>query len=506
MVSGIVGEILVQVKFTLSNGSTFILNSGSSINSNNFITSLKLNESLSAENNIPIGVNTSNILDIEIISNNKALIPENENSTYYGYMNNSAIIEIFITESNEEIYFGKYFVNSWKSSISSDSPNLVKISATNIMSIISKQAVPDIEINTGMYIKDYLLNVIDELNSTLPQTKQIEYNEEDIKFDAFPVMQFSNLDTENMGNCLNGLSQCTMTNIFVDREGYLKTDYCCDDSPSEAVYSFDVMTSASAGDGLLVKYDSIKVNYSLGNILDVEQLASLYQQDVIAGINTFKDINLGNAVYKINQIDVTAEDPSIFVGIDYSTTKYNKNKMVVGVEADAATKVNIKVFGQRLDTTSMVYETDGENKLEITNRVIEQSYVEKYANNMLQLINFKNNSMSVEGYFNPRVKLSDTVFINCTNAMSISGYYKVVGLDWDLSMYGKCVMSLIKTFEVDYDLDAIMKNLNNLLELTVNGVYSNDSKFVSLDSSENAYANAELDTELTDLRKLLYGE
>lgn len=504
MVSGIVGEILAQVKFTLSDGSTFTLNSDSSINSYNFISSLKLNESLSAENNIPIGVNTSSILDIEIISNNKALIPENENSTYYGYMNNSAIIEIYITESNEKIYFGKYFVNSWKSSISSDSPNLVKISATNIMSIISKQKVPDIEINTGMYIKDYLLNVIDELNSKLPQTKQIEYNEGDIKFDAFPVMQFSNLDTENMGNCLNGLSQCTMTNIFVNRDGKLKTDYCCDDSPSEAVYSFDVMTSASAGGGLLVEYDSIKVNYSLGNILDVEQLASLYQQDVIQGDNIFKDISLGGAVYKINRIDVTAEDPNIYVG--KKEAKYNKNTMQLTVEADAATKVDIKVFGQRLDTTSMVYETDGENKLEVTNRVIEKSYVEKYANNMLQLINFKNNSMSVEGYFNPRVKLSDTVFINCANAMSISGYYKVVGLDWDLSIYGKCVMSLIKTFEVDYDVDVIMKNLNNLLELTINGVYSKDSRFVSLDSSENAYANAELNTELTDLRELLYGE
>ena len=127
MISGIVGEILVQVKFTLSDGSTFTLNSGSSINSYNFISSLKVNEALSAENNIPIGVNTSNIIDIEIISNNKALIPENTGSVYYGYMNNTAIIEIYITENNEQLYFGKYFVDSWKSSISSDSPNLVKI-------------------------------------------------------------------------------------------------------------------------------------------------------------------------------------------------------------------------------------------------------------------------------------------------------------------------------------------------------------------------------------------
>lgn len=506
MTSGIVGEITVKVKFTLSNGDSFFLNdSSSSLNTTNFLSSIKLKESISAENNIPIGVNTSNIIDLEIVSNNKALIPENENSTYYGYMNNTAIVELFITESNEEISFGKYFVNSWKSNITSDTPNNVIVSATNIMSLISKQEVPEIEINTGMYIKDYLMNVIDELNNKLPQTKQIDYDEEDINFEAFPTMQFSNLDTENMGNCLNGLSQCTMTNIYIDRDGKLKTDYCCDDTEQEAVYSFNIMTSAEAGGGVLVNYDSIKVNYSLGNVLDVEQLASLYQQDVIAGINTFSDINLGNSVYKINRIEVDGEDDNIFVGVDYNTTKYGKNKMTVGVEADAATKVNIRIYGQRLDTTSMVYETDGENKLEVTNRVIEASYVEKYANNILQLINFKNNSMTVEGYFNPRVKLTDTVFINCENAMSISGYYKVVGLDWDLGMYGKCQMSLIKTFSLDYDLDVITNSLNRLLELTINGVYSKDSAFVSLSPQENAYANSELTDELTDLRELLYG-
>lgn len=506
MVSGEAKELSCKVRFTLSNGTIFTLNGSDTVNQYNYLSSIKLNEELSAENSIPVGVNSSSVLDLEVISNNKALIPENEDSVYYGYMNDTAILELIVTEDGTDVYMGKYYVNTWKSKITSDTPNKVVISATCIMGVIIKQDVPDIAISTGDYIKDYLIALIEELNLILDSNRQINYNTSDINFDAFPTMQFSNLDTENMSNCLNGLSQCTLTNIYSDRQGYIKTDYCCDDTAQEAQYSLDVMTSAEAGSGVLINYDGIKVNYSLGNILDVDLLASLSQQSVVPGDNEFKDISLGEAVYKINDIKVTAEDNDIFVGINSSKTKYNKNKMTVTVEADGPTKVDIRIYGQRLDDTSLVYEIAGKNELEVNNKVIGSTYIEKYAQNMIQLINFKNNSMTVEGYFTPKIQLSDIVYINCINSMSISGYYKVVKLEWDLSAYGKCKMSVIKTFDVTYDLDAIMDNLNNALEQTIGAIYPSNSAYVDLSTPENDYANVELETELEALRLLEYGE
>lgn len=506
MVSGEAKELSCKVRFTLKNGSVFTLNSSDTINQYNYLSAIKLNEELSAENNIPVGVNSSSVLDLEVISNNKALIPENEDSVYYGYMDDSAILELIVTENSTDVYMGKYYVDSWKSNITSDTPNKVVISATCIMGIITKQDVPDVMINSGMFIKDYIIALIEELNLVLASDRQIHYRSADINFDTFPTMQFSNLDTENMSNCLNGLSQCTLTNIYSDRQGYIKTDYCCDDSAQEAEYSISVMTSAEAGSGVLVNYDGIKVNYSLGNILDVEQLAGLYQQSVIAGNNTFRDIALGQAVYKINRIEVEAEDKSIFVSVNTALTKYNKNKMTVVIEADAPTKVDIRIYGQRLDDTSLVYEVTGKNELEVNNKVIGSPYIEKYAQNMIQLINFKNNSMTVAGYFTPKIKLGDIVYINCINSMSISGYYKVVRLEWDLSAYGKCNMSVIKTFDVTYDIDAIMADLNDPLERTIAARFPRNSEYVDLSTPENDYANTVLETELETLRLLEYGE
>lgn len=503
MVSGIVGEISVKLVFTLSNGTTFVLNNGGSINDTNYLTSIKLNESFSADNNIPIGVNTSNVLDLIIVSKNHALIPDNENSIYYGYMNTSATIDIYVTEGEDEIYFGKYYVDKWKSSITSDTPNNVVISATSLMGVIARQDVPDVEINSWTSIKDYLEEVIYRLNQTLPSNKQVDWDSDSFIFDAFPVMQFSNLDTDKISGCFNGISQCTLTNIYIDRNGRIGTDYNCDDSSVEANYFFDIMTSAQTGTASYVDYDGLKVTYSAGNILDTEQLASLYDQDALEGTTEFNDIDLGDAVYKINSIDVSSEDPDIFVEVSEAT--YNNKKLNLEVYAEYPTKVSIVVKGQRLDNTKLLYETTGENQLEITNRLLPVAYIPKWAGNLEQLMDFKANSITIQGYFNPRIKLGDIVFINCNGAMSISGYYKVNGLNWDLGQYGKCKMSLVKTFELHYDVDYVMRNLNDKLELTMNAMFPKNSQFVSLNISENNYMNQVLDTELTTLRQLQYG-
>ena len=506
LVSGSVGELICRVKFTLSDNTQFTLNSNDAINQNNYLTLIKLKEELSAENNIPVGVNSSNVLDLEIISEDKVLIPENDSSPYYGKMNNSAIIEVYVTESNQQIYFGKYFVDTWKSSISSTEPNKVVISATCIMGVIAKMDVPDVMINSGTKIKNYLIALINELNAKLPNNKQILYNASDIKFSAFPTMQFSNLDTENMSNCLNSLSQSTLTNIYSSREGYIKTDYCCDDNFNEAVYQLDVMYSAEVGSGALVNYNGVKVNYSLGNILNVEELASLYDQHVSKNKEKkFKDIDLGEAVYKINRIEVTPEDDSVDVDIISNKTKYNKNRITVTVKADKATNISIKIYGQRLDTTVLTKEIAGSNQLEINNKIIESSLIDKYAGNINKLVGFKHNSMQVSGYFNPRIKLSDTVFVNCENAMSVNGYYKVVGLDWDLGAYGNCTMSLMKTFEMSYDIDEITNSLNEELEKTLDGEFYG-RQYDELSAEENGVVNSALSTELSTLRTLLYGE
>lgn len=478
MVSGIAGELNCRLVFFLADGTTFSFNTADQINNTNYLTSIKLDEKLSENNYLPVGVNTSNVLDIEGTSVNHALIPDNPNSIYYGYMNNTCYIELYITEDETEYYFGRFFVDSWKSNITNSTPNKFIISASNLMSTIGKCDVPDVAITSGMLIKDYVQNIIESLNSQLDQQKQINYRQQDINFNYFPTMYFCNIDTENVDSCFNGISQATLTNIYIDRDGYLKTDYCLDDTEQEAYYELDVLVSSQVGTGTLVNYDGAKVNYTLGDIKDSEQIASVYDHSISPTDNKILDISLGDAVYKINRIVVTPESEDVFVGLMSAT--YNKNKMSLTFDCDRQIKISVSIYGQRIDNTLLSKEYGGDNKIEITNKIITSDLIDKYIKGISKLIELRNNSMQIEAYIKPDIKISDIVYINALGAMSVSGYYKVQGLSWDLGQYGKCTLSLIKTFEDDIPTtEDISDDLQNQLYI----LHQSATTYVNVDSS-----------------------
>ena len=495
--------VSTKINFILSNGTSFELNTSSNNYKYNYITLLKISEAISAENDLPIGVNTGNVLDLEITSDDKMLIPENEASIYYGYMDKSAKLEVTVSTDTKSYFLGRYFVDSWKSSITSDTPNSVVISATNVMSYISKMETPDASINNTEDIKNYLIEIIEKINSSLDVEDKIKVNENNLFFKAFPLMYYPNLPIDNMSNTLNSLSQCTLTNIFTDRENNLCTDYNCDDSFAEAEYELNVLTSAECGTGNLVNYDGVKVNYSNGNIKDVEQLSGVSDQDISAGDNKIENISLGENVYKINRIECIPEDVGVFIGIKSAT--YNKSRMSLMLDCSDYTSTSINVYGQRMDDTELVRETGGNNKLELNNKVLNKEYIPKYVDNLYALMSIKNNSIQVSGYFTPELTLSQIVYVNAVGAMNVSGYYKVVSIDWDISAYCEATVKLIKTFTMPYNVNTLTDRLNELLEKRLKGYSVSSESFVSLTDSENNSVNNELSDPLTELRTKLYG-
>ena len=503
MIDGTNKGIKCILSFKLDDGSNFELSYTSNLNNTNYVKKINFEEKISTSTDMPVGVNNGDVIDIEIISKNRALIPDNKSSIYYGHMNNKAIIEFNIIEQEETIYMGKLFVNSWKSSNNIENPNSVYIQAVNLMSIISKLNVPDININRSTYIKDYIIEVLNKLNSIMEEDKQVKINENDVRFDVFPVMQFCNIDTENIGNCFNGISQSTLTNIYISRDGYIKTDYNCDDIKEEAQYKLNVLTGAEYGTGMLVDYDGVKVKYSNGDIKDTEVIASIYNREVIKGENKISDISLGDAVFKVNRIECIPKDNSVFIEI--KDANYNKNKMSIILDVENSTKADINVYGQRLDNTELVKELGGNNILEISNRIIPASYIDKYMDNTLKLMSIKNNCLNITGYITPKIKLGDIVYVDVEGGMNVSGYYKVIGLNWEFSTYSFCEMTLIKTFNNSYEVDSITEYLNTLFENRLYGIPQKSSDFISLSEEENNYVNEQLEEELTEFRKRLYG-
>jgi len=437
------------ITFNLSNGRAFSMSTDEDTTKPNYFKSIKLKEALNLESNMPVGINTSNLLNLVIISTNKALVPNNENSAYYGYMNNTAILNIsfYDNDSQEAINLGKYYVKSWTSETSSSEGNKVEIQATNLMSLYAQQEVPDIIIDRGTRFNTWLNSVITNISSKMSSDKKATT---DLDFSNFPQMQFCNIDYTKLDNALNQISQCTLTNIYCDRANCFKTDYAPSLSDDDAVYKLDILTNVVCKDEYLVDYDGVVITYSNGDINSPEQIGAVYNKAITTDGLYNEDavqIRVPDNIYKINSVIIKSMDDMVLVSPTSIT--YNKNIIKISLASTGTTTFNCIVMGQKLDTSEQEYtKYNGNNNLRVTNKIIMGvNAIDTYASELSKLIDIKEDTIRIEGMINPKIKISDTIYVDANGAIGLAGYYKVVELNWTFTKYSKCSMKLVKVIE-----------------------------------------------------------
>lgn len=421
---------------------------------NNYINKVSLSERLSADTSMPVGVVCANIIDIELTSLDGELNPDNKNSSYYKYMNKSAFIDITFEESNEDIDMGRYFVEDWESDCTASNNYGVTISAVDLLSRVGKSPLAELRLKKNITIVDYLDEQFKEYNSNIKSDFEIGYNKDELDFGLYGTMQYNLLNAGNFSDLFNTISQSTITNMFIGRDRQLKTDYCLDDSKSDSVCRLDDtinLTQVSVATGGLSKYDGVKVHYGNYTVNGNQEVLKLENQAIVSGDNILEGIELKDNVYKINYISVISDTKNI--SVKCSKFSYGRKILNMTIASNSNCKATIIVYGQTLNTNTMYVERqigDGEavgdkTTLELNNTIIsERSLAIKYAKGLLKLMKLKQGSLQVTGWINPRIQLSDIVEVNST-ALNISGYYKVVELNWTIENSIMCTAKLIKT-------------------------------------------------------------
>lgn len=418
----------------------------------NFIKEIRVQEKFSIDTINPVGSLSSNHLVLRLVSRDQSLVAENENSPYFGLMDKTAIIKLTLIESGEEIPFGTWYVDRWYSDITNENRTGVTIEAYDLLYVIKDNKVPDIYVGSEeIGTKQFLINLIDKYNENAVGAQRIEYNPDDINFDAFPFIRYWNLDMKNMLSCLNMLSQSTLTYFIWDRENKLRTDYAGDDTPKEKVCDLSDMvniTKVRLLSGPIANYDGVRVNYSFGTINNMSKLADITDQKLISGINYINDITFSSPLYKINQVIVTTDNPHVTLTVE--SIKYNKDGMNLAIFCnDDDVDCSIEVYGQTINNSNMSIEKylpGGQNQLFIiNNHILPARYIDAFASKLLDIISLKYSRLAVAGFFNPRIKLGDTVFVDVQKSTNVPpGYYKVVGLDWLITGSIKCNAELLK--------------------------------------------------------------
>ena len=449
----LIERVKCSVIITLNNGTEIDISLstvGEKTNLTNYITDINIDESTNTQNNNPVGVVSSNTLKLVLNSMDRSLFPENVNSKYYGLMNNTATVKVTLEDVDGTVEFNTFYVSNWKSNITSQRPNNVIIECTDLLSIINKNSVPSGVITQNLSTKEAFIYMINKLNEQLESKYKVQYDENDIIFNAFDKIEYDNLDTGSMGDWLNTISQCTITNIYIDRNNKMKTDYCLDDTTTESVCNLSDkinITNVSVDTGGLVNYTGVKTSYITNTINNMGKLTTISNQVVKPGKNLFDNINLGSKVFRINAVRLISDESSAL-----KLTRLEYDKRICNIEVENSTDVDInctiEIYGQSLkeNTLSVTKNKNSSNEiLSVTNKLILPEYVELYTDNLLSLVGMKNSSISVTGFFNPRIKLGDIVYVDVEKSINTKGYYKVIGLKWKISNTIKCTAKLIKT-------------------------------------------------------------
>lgn len=449
----LIERVKCSVLITLSNDTEIDISLstvGEKANLKNYITEIDINESTNTQNNNPVGVVSSNTLKLTLNSHDRSLFPENNKSPYYGLMNNTATVKVTLEDIDGTVGFNTFYVSNWKSNITAQTPNKVIIECTDLLSIINKNSVPSGVITKNLSTKQAFIYMLDSLNKSMTSKYKIQYDEKDIVFTTFNRIEYDNLDTSSMGDWLNTVSQCTLTNIYIARDDKIKTDYCLDDKTTESVCTLSDKVNiidASVDTGGLVNYTGVKTNYIVNTINNMTKLTTLSNQLVKPGSSLFDNISLGSKVFRINAVRLISDESSAL-----KLTKLDYDKRTCNLEVENTTNVDInctiEVYGQSLkeNTLSVTKNKNSSNEiLTVTNKLILPEYVDTYTNNLLKLVGIRNSSLSVTGFFNPRIKLGDTVYIEVDKSINTSGYYKVIELQWKISNTIKCTAKLIKT-------------------------------------------------------------
>ena len=449
----VVERVKCTVIITLSDGTEINISPsiGSIKDLTNYITSIEILESASTSNKNPVGVVNSNILKIVLRSNDMTLLPDNEKSPYYGLMDNTATIKITLNFDEVVVEFNTFYVSRWLSDNSSSNKNQVTIEATDLLSIINKNSVPNMEVIKNANTSEIFKSTIDKLNESLEDKYKIQYDENDINFGDFPILEYNSIDADNMGTWFNILTQSTLTNIYYTRDNKIKTDYCLDDTIGESVgvLSDKVnITHASIDKGGLVGYTGVKVNYILNTINNSTELTTLREQVLKPGENTFENIDLGAKVYKIAYVKIESNNKT---AVEVNSVTYGKNTatIVLNNTTEEDISCSIIIYGQTLKENKLFVKKSKANSsneiLEVTNRLLPSSYVGKFADNLLSLVGIKASALSLSGFFDPRLKLGDTIYVDVESSINAKGYYKVVELKWKITSTVKCEAKVIKT-------------------------------------------------------------
>ena len=476
-----------------------------------------------------VGNICSNSLEINVVSNNKLLISSNKQSTYAGLMNDTAYIDIWAKDANEDWlytdndeyiyradnglsnkqYLGRYYVSAWENGTTSSTSNDVTISCVDLLSKIKNISLTKVRLRRKMTFKSYIKILVDKINVNLPDHMKVLYDEKLISTDW--EMYFNNIDRDDIESVFNNIAQNTISYIYIDRTRHIRTDSLLDDSDNEPISNLSGITNIfeyGSQSGDIDSYSGVEVEYVESIAYEDKKLLELKDYQLYSNDkNEIIDATLNSSnVFNIHHVEIECKSGN---AVCTSFINYKNNIDIREIKATNKTKADISVYGTVInETTSKITRyKDNNNKstvISIKNKILNKKHIKTYVNDLINLMKLKDSRLYAQGYISPYINLGDMVYIVGTR-LDINDKYKVVGIELTLGTDYRCKLTLLKTHKSNKGYSEILFDYTNLFHSRLSGEIINTDNFIELSEDDNNIVKEQLENDLLVFENRLAG-
>lgn len=435
------GEPLkININFNDSTTYTVYSDKDYSPNSQNFIKSAKFHLSEGNNKVNPLGVATSNSLNLQIYDEDNYLNPSNTDSPYYGMMINGIEIKAYISyDGSTWDDYGTFYVTNWSGSFSEGWHGMVSISAEDRMNSIGNLDMPYIPAFNEITVSDLVTYVFDKIG--------IDSNEFQIDSLVNRTLGYAVIKGNKVRDFLNNICQLCLARVVIDRHNIIRfvlatnlyTGHNTLTIGSEYTGSFSNKISNT------IDYTKVKVVYLSSNGLKYDHIADLGDVNLVVGENTLSGITFNKTAMAISQVDVMFDDTesnAVITSVSYEAYQ-NGITLTINVSGEAISGANIRIYGTILETIDRYIEmnvhpnTIGGSVVGLGGRTFDFDTKQLMTSvrasaiclALKSYVNTIGNTFMISGSaLTPQLYTGDELIIDNTDTM-YDGNYKIIGLE-----------------------------------------------------------------------------
>lgn len=435
-----------RLDFTFDNNATFTTQTNNVNTDNSCCINLIINEKEANIIGNPLGVFTSNSVNIEIVDKLNVLIPTNTSSPYYGYMRNG--VQIDITDITNNIPFGTYYVSDWNVDRENGEFGTINIMAEDKLTYIGNMEVPELPAYIGLDVKVLLKNLLNAIGLT--------DNEFYIDPSLTLNMSFSITKGSTVRDVLNSIAQSLIARITLRRDGKI---YVMPAFPTINVYgeiaNDNYVENYNIAHNTANTYNKVKLSYNQVSNRPSEILQTLNNVELVLGENVFSNIEIPYNVLSYDGVYVEYEADEVSYDDKITSISFQGFQGGISITINSAKSepflCNIEIAGKSANITdsyveSIIQGTDVKvaNVLNLTSFVIQtESDARAYIAKVITYLQTINQQVTLSGLFSTEIEPGMYIKIN-SDISELDGIYYVDGYSLTCGQGDTTSLSVLK--------------------------------------------------------------